>query len=115
MVQGSTVMRAEIERWLRRTVTAPSVWALKSEIPGCERLLRDHGIHAIPPSVLPGIVGDARIDGLLADWLNEHRPKEIRNRDQEREHDLRDHLARIGVPVRPYKGPRPPRSKSNAK
>lgn len=35
-------------------------------------------------------------------WLKEHH----RDRDPESEHELRDLLAQIGAPVRPYKGPR---------
>lgn len=106
MVQTSTAMQTQIVRWLRVTVTAKSVEALIPEVPGCERFLRSRGVEAIPEQVVPGIIGLPVIDGLLSDWLKEHRPEEIRNRDAEGEHELRDLLARIGAPVRPYKGPR---------
>jgi hypothetical protein len=45
----------------------------------------------------------ARSHDLMNLWLKEHHTI----RDQESEHPLRDLLAQIGVPVRPYKGPRP--------
>lgn len=106
-IQTSAEMRARIERWLRNTVTAPSFDRLRPKVAGCERFLRSKGIEAIPDPVRPGIVGVARIDNLLNAWLKEHRLREVRNMDQESEHDLRDLLARTGIPIRPYKGPRP--------
>jgi hypothetical protein len=98
-------MRGKIVRWLQHTVTAPSFQILLPKVPGCERFLRSRGIHAIPDPMVPGIIGVAQIDGLLNEWLKEHRTKDLRNNDAESEHELRDLLARLGVPVRPYKGP----------
>jgi hypothetical protein len=105
MVMTSEQMQAAIARWLWCTVTAPSVRALLPDLPGAERLLRRKGFNELPPMIRPGIFGDARIDNLLNDWLKEHRMKEVRNADQDSEHELRDLLARQGVGVRPYKGP----------
>jgi hypothetical protein len=45
----------------------------------------------------------ARSHDLINLWLKEHHAI----RDHEDEHDLRDLLAQIGAPVRPYKGPKP--------
>lgn len=104
-------MQARIVRWLWGIVTAPSVEALMPDVPGCERLLRSHGINAIPDQVRPGVIGDARIDGLLIGWFNEHRRAEVRHADAQREHDHRDLLAQLGVPLRGYKGPSPQRKR----
>ncbi len=100
-------MQAAIVEWLWRTVPSPSARALIPEVPGAERLLRSKGINELPPMVAPGIFGDYRIDNLLNEWFKEHRLKEVRDADQESEHELRDLLARQGIGVRPYKGPRP--------
>ena len=86
-IQTSAEMRARIERWLRNTVTAPSFGRLRPKVTGCERFLRSKGIEAIPDPVRPGIIGVARIDNLLNAWLKEHRLREVRNMDQESEHD----------------------------
>jgi hypothetical protein len=45
----------------------------------------------------------ARSHDLINLWLKEHQSL----RDPQSEHDLRDLLAQIGAPVRPYKGPNP--------
>jgi len=101
-------MQAQIERWLRGLpLTFKSVESLLPDVPGCELLLRSKGIHAVPQPIRPGIIGDARVDGLLIEWFNEHRMPKLRHEDAEREHEHRDLLAQLGVGVRPYKGPRP--------
>jgi hypothetical protein len=106
--QASAEMQARIERWLRGLpLTFQSVQALLPDVPGCERLLRSKGIQEVPEPIVPGIIGDARVDGLLIEWFNEHRMPELRHEDAEREHEHRDLLAQLGVGVRPYKGPRP--------
>jgi len=95
-------MQAAIERWLRGVVVWQSVLALRGQLPRCERFLRTHGVDAVPTPILPGIIGVAKIDNLLNQWLKEQRPKELRRRDAQSEHDLRD-LTR----VRPPKGQAP--------
>ena len=110
MAQTSEQMQAAIVAWLWRTLTAPSVQVLLADVPGAERLLRSKGISELPAMVAPGIFGDYRVDNLLNDWLKEHRLKEVRDADQDSEHELRDLLARQGIGVRPYKGPRRPRT-----
>jgi hypothetical protein len=96
-------MQVQIERWLRGLpLTFESVESLLPEVPGCERLLRSKGIQEVPQPILPGIIGDARVDGLLIEWFNEHRMPELRHEDAEREHEYRDLLAQLGVGVRPY-------------
>lgn len=78
--QTSPSMQAAIVRWLHGFLVPQSVEALMPEVPGCERLLRSHGV----------------------DVFKEHRPKELRRQDAESEHAIRD-LTRI----RPPKGTRP--------
>ena len=108
MVQTSAEMQARVVQWLSGLPLAyESRKALISHVPGCERLLRSKGVQQIPPPIVPGIIGDARIDGLLIEWFNEHRLPELRHQDAEREHQHRDLLAQLGVGVRPYKGSRP--------
>jgi hypothetical protein len=109
MSQSSAEMQARIEQWLRHYAFGPGFNAVAPKIRGCERLLRSKGINAIPLFVGPGIVGDAVIDGLLIAWFNEHRTPELRHADAEQEHDHRDLMARLGAPLRPYKGPKPRR------
>ena len=95
-------MQAAIAGWLRGIVVAQSVNALLPQVPGCERFLRSHGVDEIPPSIRPGVIGNAKIDNLLIQWFKEHRPKDLRREDSEGEHQIRD-LTR----VRPPKGTRP--------
>ena len=99
-------MQTAIVRWLRSTVPAVSAERLMEDIPGCESFLRANGICSVPPPVVVGIIGVAKIDNLLNLWFKEHRPKCLRHEDVESEHMLRD-LTR----VRPPKGtvPKPRR------
>ena len=92
-------MQAAIERWLQGVVIWQSVLSLRAQLPRCERFLRTRGVDSIPTPVRPGVIGVAKIDNLLNQWLMEQRPKELRRHDAQSEHDLRD-LTR----VRPPKG-----------
>lgn len=97
--QNSAAMRVEILRWLHAHVVAQSVDALLRHVDGCVRFLRDQGIdeiHVGGPFMTTGV---ARIDNLIDQWFLEHRTAELRRRDAETEHNIRD-LTRI----RPVKG-----------
>lgn len=86
------------------------MWAsneLLQHLPGAERRLRSKGIQAIGEPIVPGIFGDARVDGLLNEWFKAYRQRGIRNTDPETEHELHDLLAQLGVGDRPCKGRRP--------
>ena len=63
-------------------LTFQSVRALLLAVPGSERLLRSKGIQEVPEPIVPGITGDARVDGLLIEWFNERRVPESRPRTQ---------------------------------
>jgi len=104
--QNSEEMQAAIVQWVRSTVPTVSAERLMDDVPGCERFLRARSVDSIPPPVVFGIIGVAKIDNLLNLWFKEHRPKWLRNEDAESEHMLRD-LTR----VRPPKGmvPKPQR------
>jgi hypothetical protein len=95
--QSSEQMQAAISDWVRSTVPTISAERLMEDVPGCERLLRAHGVESIPPPVAFGIIGVAKIDNLLNLWFKEHRPKWLRNEDAESEQMLRD-LTRVRTP-----------------
>jgi hypothetical protein len=82
--------------------------AMRPELSRGVRWLTKMGVTKSPlrPTRLPWYSREAaRSHDLINLWLMEHHMI----RDQESEHELRDLLAQIGAPVRPYKGPRPGR------
>lgn len=82
-----------------------SVDAMRPELARGVRWLTKMGVRRSPlrPTPLSWYSYEAaRSHDLITLWLKEHH----NIRDHESEHELRDLLAQIGAPVRPYKGPR---------
>jgi hypothetical protein len=80
--------------------------AMRPQLTRGVRWLKKMGVDRSPlrPTRLASYSREAaRSHDLINLWLKEHH----KIRDQESEHELRDLLAQIGAPVRPYKGPRP--------
>ena len=85
--------------------TSQSIEAVRPHLERGARWLTSMGVTRSPlrPTRLPWYSYEAaRSHDLINLWLKEHH----RDRDPDSEHELRDLLARIGAPVRPYKGPR---------
>ncbi len=105
MSQTPAEMKVRIVHWLRHDACGPFFQAVLPTVPSCERLHRRHRVNEIRPLVREAIVADAITDGLLIAWFNEHRTPELRQADAAREHEHRDVIARLGVPLGPYRGP----------
>jgi hypothetical protein len=79
--------------------------AVRPQLARGVRWLTKMGVTRSPlrPTRLPWYSYEAaRSHDLINLWLKEHH----KIRDPQSEHELRDLLAQIGAPVRPYKGPR---------